>query len=328
MFPVGYTMLGVLLAGSGLVAWKASHSRAGARRWGLRLGGTLVYLAALPALVLGIFMMLSSLRPHPESIRDRLFLGVEYRREVQIDPRPAVIHVVVVDLTAPGIGLTVTPPEERPVRGHRLVARTVSSFITDVNAQLAVNANYFIPFHSTWPWDFYPREGDPVDVVGVAASQGEMFAKKRWHGATLYISGENQPTFGKPTGEVFNAVSGKQFLLRDGKPTRLQKPEPPNPVLGVGLDRARKTLILVMADGRQPLYSEGLTLPELADALRRHGAHTAVQLDGGGSTALVVQGPDGKPKVLNSPIHTRIPGRQRPVANHLGVFAGRIMLNP
>ncbi len=328
MFPVGYTMLGVLLAGAGLVAWKASHSRKPAAKWGLRLAGTLVYLAALPPLVLGIFMMLSSLRPHPESVREKLFLGVEYRREVQTDPRPAVIHVVLVDLVAPGIGLTVTMPEERPIKGRRLLARTVSGFLTDVNAQLAVNANYFIPFHSRWPWDFYPEEGDPVDVVGVAASQGDQFGKKRWHGATLYISGENRPTFGKPEGEVFNAVSGKQFLLKGGKPTRLQNSEPPNPVLGVGLDRERKTLVLVMADGRQPLYSEGLTLPELAEALRRHGAHTAVQLDGGGSTTLAVQGTDGKPKVLNSPIHTRIPGRQRPVANHLGVFAGRIMLNP
>jgi hypothetical protein len=30
---------------------------------------------------------------------------------------------------------------------------------------------------------------------------------------------------------------------------------------------------------------------------------------------------DGKAKVLNSPIHTRVPMRQRPVANHLGVYA-------
>ena len=328
MFPVGYTIVGVLLAGLGLVAWKASHSRGTAARWTMRVLGTLVYLAALPPLVLGVFLMWCSLRPQPEPAIEQLFLGVEYRREVHDDPRPVVVHIVTVDLSAPGIGLTVTPAVDRPIRGHRLRARKVSTFLGEVNAQLAVNANYFIPFHASWPWDFYPQEGEPVDVVGVSASQGDHFAKKKWHGATLYISGDNRPTFGKPQGEVFNAVSGKQFILKDGEPTRLQKPEPPNPVLGLGLDKQGRKLILILADGRQPLYSEGLTIPELASMLRKHGAHTAVQMDGGGSTTLVIEDADGKPRVLNGPIHTRIPGRQRPVANHLGIFAGKIGHRP
>ncbi len=324
MFPVGYTMLGVLLAGVGLVAWKASHSRGAALRWSLRAAGTLVYLAALPPLVVGVYMLLCAMQTRPEPVYEPLFLGVEYRREVHTEPRPVVVHVVTVDLSAPGVGFTVTPVEPRPMMGRRLRARTVSTFLTEVNAQLAINANYFLPFHARWPWDFYPREGDPVDVVGVSAAQGNQFSRKRWHGATLHISAHNRLSLGKPAGEVFNAVSGKQFILRHGRPVRLQDDEPPNPVLGLGLDKQRRRLILVMADGRQPLYSEGLTIPELAGTLQKHGAHDAVQMDGGGSTALVIQDASGRPRVLNSPIHTRLPGRQRPVANHLGVFAGRI----
>jgi len=30
---------------------------------------------------------------------------------------------------------------------------------------------------------------------------------------------------------------------------------------------------------------------------------------------------DGRPVQLNSPIDNRIPGRERPVANHLGIYA-------
>ena len=79
-----------------------------------------------------------------------------------------------------------------------------------------------------------------------------------------------------------------------------------------------------VADGRQPNYSEGVTLGELADIIRQHGGHTALNLDGGGSSTIVVEGPDGHPRVLNSPIHGRVPpGVERPVANHLGVFATR-----
>lgn len=329
MFPMGYTIVGVLLAGVGITCWKVSHSRGRGARWLLRLVGSGLYLLALPALVLGVYLLWCSLRPQPEPVYRPLFLGVEYRREVRRQPRPAVIHVVSVDLTAPGVGFIVTSPEPRAVGGHRLLASTTSTFVKQVNAQLAINANYFWPFYARWPWSFYPRQGDPVSVVGRAAAQGQIYRKKTWHGATLFISDKNRLTLGVPAGkQIFNAVSGKQFILRQGKFTRLQDDEPPNPVVGAGINKKGDRLILVLVDGRQPLYSEGLTIPELAATLHRHGAHDAIQLDGGGSTTLVIEGPNGEPVILNSPIHTRIPGRQRPVANHLGIFAGKIGFQP
>jgi hypothetical protein len=58
-------------------------------------------------------------------------------------------------------------------------------------------------------------------------------------------------------------------------------------------------------------------LAEIALAL---GADTALNLDGGGSTTLVMAGESG-PQLLNAPIHTRIHMRERPVGNHLGVYA-------
>jgi exopolysaccharide biosynthesis protein len=72
-------------------------------------------------------------------------------------------------------------------------------------------------------------------------------------------------------------------------------------------------------DGRQPFYSEGATFAELADLLIDFGAHYAMSLDGGGSSTLVIEGEDGLPEILNSPIDSYIPGRERPVANHLGI---------
>ena len=77
-------------------------------------------------------------------------------------------------------------------------------------------------------------------------------------------------------------------------------------------------------DGRQPNFSEGVTLEELAAIIRAHGGWTALHLDGGGSSTLAREDADGRPSVVNAPIHGRHPpGRERPVANHLGVFARR-----
>lgn len=42
-------------------------------------------------------------------------------------------------------------------------------------------------------------------------------------------------------------------------------------------------------DGRQPPFSDGMTLVELAELFRSLGATGAINLDGGGSTTMVVR---------------------------------------
>ncbi|WP_349345240.1 phosphodiester glycosidase family protein [Streptomyces rapamycinicus] len=56
-----------------------------------------------------------------------------------------------------------------------------------------------------------------------------------------------------------------------------------------GLDK-RGRLILATVDGRQPGVSEGFTLEEAARSMRPLGAVQALNLDGGGSTAMAVNG--------------------------------------
>jgi hypothetical protein len=56
-----------------------------------------------------------------------------------------------------------------------------------------------------------------------------------------------------------------------------------------GIDRHGR-LLLVTVDGRQPGVSEGFTLAEAADFMRSSGAVQALNLDGGGSTAMTVDG--------------------------------------
>ena len=60
-----------------------------------------------------------------------------------------------------------------------------------------------------------------------------------------------------------------------------------HPRSAVGFSRDSATLFLVAVDGRQT-GSVGMTLVELANALIGLGVHDALNLDGGGSTALVV----------------------------------------
>jgi hypothetical protein len=61
----------------------------------------------------------------------------------------------------------------------------------------------------------------------------------------------------------------------------------PRTAVGVTADGR---LLLVVVDGRQPGYSVGMTLVELTDLMQSLGAQNAINLDGGGSSAMWVNG--------------------------------------
>jgi hypothetical protein len=84
-----------------------------------------------------------------------------------------------------------------------------------------------------------------------------------------------------------------------------------HPRTTVGLSEDGRTLYLVAMDGRTGPV--GMTCPDLAIFMRDLGAHWALNLDGGGSTTMWIEG-EG---VVNDPSD----GSPRTVANHLGVFA-------
>lgn len=84
------------------------------------------------------------------------------------------------------------------------------------------------------------------------------------------------------------------------------------PRTGVGYDKARQTLIVAVVDGYQPGYSRGALQEEFADLLREFGAYEAMELDGGGSATMVLDG-----EIVNNPSDDT---GERHVANALVFF--------
>ena len=89
-----------------------------------------------------------------------------------------------------------------------------------------------------------------------------------------------------------------------------------HPRTAVGISQSGSHLLLVTVDGRQPGYSVGMTLPELAQLMFDLGAAYALNLDGGGSTTMAVSGGKGMTRILNQPSDT---SGERPVSNALAV---------
>jgi hypothetical protein len=259
-------------------------------------------------------------RPAPVSLKERLFDGVTYSRMVRWSPRPIIIHALTIDLKGNGVRLLVTPPDEKGSK-YPLRARTTSQFLQEYGVQLAVNGDGFSPWWSRSLADYYPHVGDPVQPRGIAASRGKVYWTIQQAVPTLYMSSRNQLSFDAPA-KPFNAISGETLLVMGGQMIPDLDGTTAQPRTAIGYSKNGRYLYLVVVDGRQPLYSEGMTVKELATLMISLGSQYAMNLDGGGSSTMVVQGPDGKARVVNSPIDNHIPGRERPVANHLGVFVG------
>jgi len=265
-------------------------------------------------------------RPAPVPMKQELHEGVIYQRIVRLLPRPMIAHQVSVDTKSSGISFLVTPPDSS--NDKPLKARTTSQFLDEFNLQLAVNGDAFFPWWSHSAADYYPHVGDLITPLGFTASNGNIY----WNGEnpgdigiepTLYISRRNALSFNNRPDKVYSAISGDRMLVEKGEVVPDLDDEELDPRTALGINRNGRYLYILVVDGRQPLYSQGSTFQELAMLLQQQGAYFAMGLDGGGSSTLVIESPAGSAQVMNSPIDSYIPGRERPVGNHLGIYINR-----
>lgn len=115
---------------------------------------------------------------------------------------------------------------------------------------------------------------------------------------------------------ILDAVGGTPILVQDGQiavsPTCSTSLCRANPRTGIGV-RADGKIILVVVDGRRKRWSLGPTLFGFARIMKDLGAVQALNLDGGGSTTMVVNG-----ELVNKPSD----GFQRQISNAVLVLPG------
>jgi hypothetical protein len=242
-----------------------------------------------------------------------IFRGVAMCEGSTKFPRLLQVRAVRIDLREPTIDFLITPRIGNGTSAWG--GRTTSEFLTEFECQVALNGSIFDVFAK--------KRGDPMHVEGLSLSRGDFcLSTNRWD--ALLISANHQAWIGRSPAEAhgaYNGLSGFYALLINGKNNGGMRDR--HPRSAVGISRNGRYLILMAIDGRQPGYSESASTGETAEWIRKLGAYNALNLDGGGSTALVIEGPYGVPVMLNRPCGPP-PGVERRVANHLGVFAQRL----
>ncbi|MET9508732.1 phosphodiester glycosidase family protein [Streptomyces flavidovirens] len=115
------------------------------------------------------------------------------------------------------------------------------------------------------------------------------------------------------------AVGGRELLVVDGVPQNHdgQGNNTAAPRTAVGFSKDGSEMQVMTVDGRQA-DSGGVTLTELALMMKRAGSHSALNLDGGGSSTMIAREPGSDAlQVENSPSD----GSERTVPNGLALTA-------
>ncbi len=183
--------------------------------------------------------------------------------------------------------------------------RTVSETARETGADIVINGD-------GWGTDGYIPNS-------IAASDGFVYqTHQQDYNPWVNISQENVVSFDwKNPQNLYNAVSGDRFLIQNGRYNEQITNTTKAPRTSIGT-MADGKLVIMVADGRTE-HNAGLTFFEAASVFLELGVVHAINLDGGGSSALWF-----KDRIVNIPIDSGIPGKERAVANHLCIFIDKV----
>ena len=253
----------------------------------------------------------------PDTVRGaRIGAGVWYRY-LWSPSGPWAVHLVEADLRRCDLALRTlrAEPREQGGRGHEVVTSMVAR---SGRILAAVNADFFTPEGGT---------------VGTEVVRGHVTAARSrpalvwrpgappWMGSTWVRGDTLMAGWPIPFGEGDGAsegVGGYPEILDGGSRVGdLGVGERPSfaatrhPRTAVGYDADLGRVWFVVVDGRQSPHSAGMTLPELAALLEALGAEDGINLDGGGSSVMVVWG--------TARNHPSDDAGERPVVNALAL---------
>lgn len=177
-----------------------------------------------------------------------------------------------------------------------------SQIAKDNDAIAAVNGGGFTDTSSDGKWT-----GTGGTPTGLIMSQGEVvfsdLANNNEKREMMALTKEGRLLVGKySVNELMElktteAISFGPPLVINGQPTIKNGDGgwgiAPRTAIGQRKDGA---ILLLVIDGRQPLYSVGASLKEVQDVLIQYGAYNATNLDGGSSTTMYYEG-----EIVNRP---------------------------
>jgi len=168
--------------------------------------------------------------------------------------------------------------------------------------------------------------GNWARLTGISVSDGRVVSRDGGGVWSMLVARDGSLRFGyffpKIPADAQQIISGSELVVKDGKAVATANDLAPRTIVGV--DRQGKRLVMLVIDGRRDDYSVGMTSVEAAKEMIALGCYNALNLDGGGSSTMVMrdEGSD-EVRLLNRPSDGHdLPislSLERPVACAFGV---------
>lgn len=251
--------------------------------------------------------------------------------EVIGPPTPQHLYFLRVDLTNPILEVVAMPSQdpdgEGPAEATLVEPLTLAR---QHEALAAVNANGYGALNpekgGVVPNDF-PLNA-PSDICGVVVHRGKVVSPpnaSRQNDLCFWLDDKTRPGIGVfPADGTVVREACNAFWIDLVESGRIL-PQPGgdrHPRTALGIDATGRWLLLVVVDGRQPDVSIGMTAEELAQVMLRQGCSRAFNLDGGGSSVMMITPALSKDlRIVNTPSTTNFLFRSvtRPVPLLIGV---------
>jgi exopolysaccharide biosynthesis protein len=288
------------------------------------------------------------------------YVGITAITRTETTPRNLTMHIIKVDLTAPGIGFKLTPqginlpPGNAVPTARETVRQTTLDYLNHEHAQVAVNSHFFLPF---------PTSETTANLVGLAVSNGNIYSP--FEAPTQsYAIVTNSPAINIDPNNIagfvhadtnyadgrhilehvtlWNAFAGSGQIITNGAVTvpEYKDATHPNALLTTngtytnnnswynvlnprtvaGLSQDNKTLFIFTVD--KAGGSLGMKGTEVANFLiSNYGVYNAINLDGGGSTTLVMQDPATHIGTVLNVSSNDASGNPRSEGSNIAIFA-------
>jgi exopolysaccharide biosynthesis protein len=234
--------------------------------------------------------------------------GIIYTQMEFKEPRIMKLAVIRIDLANSALRFKITPKSDRwgeameelpqyTIHTERQKTRTFmeNSIKNRENMVIAINGSPWTPWQKPWNHRYGQVRGllvaDGV-VVAPADKLAPSFVVRKDGSCDLLLLDSNADL-----SDIRQAISGFGFVLQQDH-IPLEDSKDLAPRTGYGLSADRQYLYLLVIDGRQENYSMGSSVYEVGQLLQFFGASDGVNMDGGGSTTLLIR-QNGEIKKLN-----------------------------
>ena len=241
--------------------------------------------------------------------------GVDVTELAYLSAKGLAMHMFIfeIDLNSPEITIQTSLPYNKyefamqPMTEQAMAVDSEETYVYG-----GTNADFF-NMTTGVPRGLYVRDG--VTLKNTFDSNDRSFFAITNDGKAAIGMVEDYPVL---KDEIKEAVGGSARLVRDGVVVP-QADTSIEPRTAIGISEEKDKVFIMVIDGRNFSYSNGMTFTELGQIMQALGAYDAINLDGGGSSTFFIRQDEGfsddRFDLRNWPSDRG--GLERPVANGL-----------